>query len=116
MGEIGRAALLFVSTPKLSSAHMHSPLGRRNRAMSLRFVLLISWSLPALLLGWILYHQYGVEAAPVVETNAKMRTKMCREHIDTAKADPNDTVARQALEECVAAGYTSTREIKLARE
>ncbi len=84
--------------------------------MSLRFVLLLSWSLPALLLGWILYHEYAVPPPPVVETNAKMRTKMCREHIDTAKADPSDIVARQALEECAAAGYISTRDVKLALE
>ena len=82
--------------------------------MSLRFVLLISWSFPALLLGWILYHEYAVPPAPIVETNAGMRTKMCREHIDTAKADPKDTVARQALEECATAGYITTREIKFA--
>lgn len=84
--------------------------------MSLRFVLLISWSFPALLLGWIFYHEYAVAPPPVVETNSQMRTKMCREHIDTAKADPSDTVARQAIDECAAAGYISTREIKLAFE
>lgn len=82
--------------------------------MSLRFVLLISWSLPLGLLAAILYHEYATEAAPIVETNSKMRIKMCREHIDSAKQDPADNVARKAIEDCTTAGYLTRKEVELA--
>src|SRR3954463_6979097 len=45
---------MIISTSASSSAHMSIP-SAEGIAMSLRFVLLISWSFPALLLGWILY-------------------------------------------------------------
>jgi hypothetical protein len=83
-------------------------------AMSLRFVLLVSWSLPALLLGWIAFHEYATDAQPVVETNSNMRVRMCREHVDTAKANPADDIARQAVKECGDAGYLSRQEVELA--
>jgi hypothetical protein len=82
--------------------------------MSLRFVLVVSWSMPALLLAWIFYHEYGTQAQPVVETNSNMRIRMCREHMQTAKADPADDVAREAIKECGNAGYLSPKEVELA--
>lgn len=82
--------------------------------MGLRFVLLISWALPLGLLATILYHKYTSETAPVVETNARMRIKMCREHIDTARQDPTDSVTRKAVEDCANAGYLTRKEIELA--
>jgi hypothetical protein len=82
--------------------------------MSLRFVLIVSWAMPGLLLGWIVYHEYGTQPQPVVETNSNMRVRMCREHMQTAKADPADDVARQAIRECGDAGYLSRQEVELA--
>jgi hypothetical protein len=82
--------------------------------MSLRFVLVVSWSLPALLLGWIAFHEYATPRQPVVETNSKMRVRMCREHMEAARADPADDIARQATRECADAGYLSQQEVELA--
>jgi hypothetical protein len=83
-------------------------------AMSLRFVLVVSWSLPALLLAWIFYHEYATQAQPVIETNSNMRIRMCREHIETARADRTDDAARDAVKECGSAGYLSQKEVELA--
>ncbi|MDB5525129.1 MAG: hypothetical protein JWM58_2892 [Rhizobium sp.] len=82
--------------------------------MSLRFIFVVSWALPVLMLAWILYHERTTLNQPVIETNSKMRIRMCREHIDTAKADPADTLAKQAVDDCVTAGYISKDEIKTA--
>jgi len=49
----------------------------------------------------------GTVRGPVAETNSGMRVRMCREHIDTAKAEPNNEAARQAVDDCVMAGYLS---------
>jgi len=81
--------------------------------MGLRFILGVSWSLPLALLGWIFVHEYGLPTAPLVETNTKMRVKMCHEHVATAKADPKDAVARQAIEECVMAGYITRADARI---
>ncbi len=82
--------------------------------MSLRFILVVSWAFPLMLLGWVVYHEIAAPAQPVDETNAKMRIRMCREHIDTAKSNPDDTAAKTAIEECTAAGYLTKSEVELA--
>ena len=82
--------------------------------MSLRFIFVVSWALPVLMLAWIVYHERTTLNQPIMETNSKMRIRMCREHIVTAKADPADDVAKQAVEDCATAGYISKDEIKTA--
>jgi hypothetical protein len=82
--------------------------------MSVKFILIVSWAMPLMLLGWILYGQFAATIPPADETNAKMRIRMCREHMDEARADPNDTIARQATEECVVAGYIRRHEGRTA--
>jgi hypothetical protein len=82
--------------------------------MSLRFVLVVSWFLPGLLLGWIAYHEYGAQAERIAETNSKMRIRMCREHMEAARTDPADDIARQAARECADAGYLTRREVEFA--
>lgn len=78
--------------------------------MSLRFVLVVSWAFPIMLLAWVVYHEVATVAPPVVETNARMRIRMCREHVDTAAANPKDDIAKQAVEECVMAGYITSHD------
>lgn len=82
--------------------------------MSLRFILSVSWAFPLILLGWIIVHEFAASTAPTVETNAKMRVRMCHEHVATAKADPNDATARQAIEDCVVAGYITRKDAGMA--
>jgi hypothetical protein len=81
--------------------------------MGLRFILGVSWSLPLALLAWIFIHEYGLPSAPVLETNTRMRVKMCHERVATAKADPNDAAARQAIEDCVMAGYITREDARI---
>ena len=82
--------------------------------MSLRFIFVVSWMFPLLMLGWILYHERSTENQPIVETNSGMRIRMCREHIDTARANPKDSIAKQAVEDCVVAGYLTRKDVETA--
>ena len=82
--------------------------------MSLRFIFVVSWTLPVMMLVWIVYHERTTSNQPIIETNSKMRIRMCHEHIDTAKADPADRLAKQAVEDCATAGYISKDQIKTA--
>lgn len=82
--------------------------------MSLRFVLIICWMMPLVVLVPILYEEFRPRSEPVVETNSKMRIRMCREHIDAAKANPDDQDTEDAVAECVTAGYISGSELKTA--
>jgi hypothetical protein len=82
--------------------------------MSLRFVLVVSWAFPGMLLAWVIYNEIATVSAPVVETNARMRTRMCREHVAAAKADPKDAITRQAVDECVLAGYITREDVEIA--
>lgn len=80
--------------------------------MGLRTILLICWLMPLVLLLPILYQEYGPHPPEVVETNTNMRVRMCREHIDAAKVNPEDAGTRTAIDECVTAGYVSKDEVR----
>ena len=82
--------------------------------MSLRFIFVVSWAFPLMLLGWVVYHEIASPTPPVDVTNAKMRIRMCREHIDAVKANPHDAAAKNAIVECTAEGYISKSEVELA--
>lgn len=75
--------------------------------MSLRFVLVVSWACPLLLLAWVVYHEVAAPNQPVIETNSRMRVRMCLEHVDAARANPADDAAKQAVDDCILAGYIS---------
>jgi hypothetical protein len=82
--------------------------------MSVKFVLIVSWAMPLMLLGWILFNQFATTIPPVEETNAGMRIRMCREHLSDVRADPADAIARKATEECVLAGYIRRHDARTA--
>ena len=82
--------------------------------MGLRTVFFICWLMPLSLLLPILYRELGPQPQPLAETNTAMRIRMCREHIETAKAEPEDHGTRAALDECVTAGYITADEIRTA--
>ena len=84
--------------------------------MSLRFILIICWLMPMTVLVPILYEEFRPRTEPVVETNSKMRIRMCREHIDAARSNPADQDAEDAVAECVTAGYISGEELKTAMD
>lgn len=116
----GEPPLLFyasdarsISTHCPSSGHMLH-YSKKGFAMSLRFILVVSWAFPLMLLGWVMYSEIAVPTRPLDETNSKMRIRMCREHIDTAKSNPDDKAAKTAIEECTAAGYLTKNEVELA--
>jgi hypothetical protein len=66
-----------------------------------------------MLLVYIVIGEMTTASTPVVETNARMRTRMCREHVDTSVANPRDSIARQAVEECVVAGYLDRSDTRI---
>lgn len=78
--------------------------------MGLRTILIICWMMPLALIVPILYQKHIAPPESVRESNTNMRVRMCREHIQTAKANPGDEVARTAVDECVVAGYITGKE------
>lgn len=78
--------------------------------MGLRYILLIVWIMPLAAIAGLLYHDLVVPAPAPQETNRAMRTRMCREHVDLARTEPKNALARTAVDECVAAGYITSAE------
>lgn len=78
--------------------------------MGLRFILLTAWLIPLAAAGTLLYWHYLAPAASPAETNRAMRTRMCLEHADLAKAEPANDIARGAVDECVGSGYITEAE------
>jgi hypothetical protein len=71
----------------------------------MRFVLFTAWVVPLAAVAGLLYYEFLIPAAPLPETNTAMRTRMCREHVDLAKSEPANEIARTAVRECLDAGY-----------
>ncbi|MGV3552546.1 hypothetical protein [Rhizobium sp.] len=78
--------------------------------MDLRSILLVAWAIPLGAAGALLYHEYMMPSAAGPETNRAMRTRMCLQHADLARAEPENAIARVAVEECVGSGYITHAE------
>jgi hypothetical protein len=81
--------------------------------MSLRFIFAITCLLPIVALGWILFSDFTVVQNAPAQTNAAMRTRMCREHIALARSAPSNAMAKQAVDECVVAGYITRQDVMI---
>lgn len=78
--------------------------------MDLRSILILAWAIPLGAAGALLYHEYMMPTASPPETNRAMRTRMCLEHADLARAEPANAVAKVAVDECVGSGYITQAE------
>ncbi|MBX9455733.1 MAG: hypothetical protein KL863_06710 [Rhizobium sp.] len=78
--------------------------------MGLRHILFMSWLLPLMAIAGLLYNEFAVPAASLPETNRAMRERMCQEHVDLARTEPVNDVARTAVEECLGSGYITHAE------
>jgi hypothetical protein len=78
--------------------------------MSLRLIFATAWLLPLAAAAALLYYEIMVPGTPLVETNRGMRERMCREHVDLARNEPANALARGAIEECTSSGYLTRAE------
>jgi hypothetical protein len=73
--------------------------------MGLRLILILIWLLPLVASAGLLYYEVMMPATSLPETNRAMRTRMCQEHADLARIDPDNNLARAAVDECLVSGY-----------
>ena len=78
--------------------------------MGLRFILAMIWLLPLVASAGLLYYEFMVPAASLPETNRAMRTRMCQQHAELARIEPDNNTARTAVDECVVSGYITQAE------
>jgi len=78
--------------------------------MSLRLIFATAWLLPLAAAAALLYYELLIPGSPLVETNRGMRERMCREHVDLAQTEPSNTLAREAIDECMTSGYLTQAE------
>jgi hypothetical protein len=71
----------------------------------IRVIIATAWLLPLAAVGGLLYYDLMMAAVSLPETNRAMRERMCREHVDLARNEPENDVARTAIGECVTGGY-----------
>jgi len=78
--------------------------------MGLRLILTLIWLLPLVASAGLLYYEFMVPASSLPETNRAMRTRMCQQHADLARNEPENNTARAAVDECVVSGYITQAE------
>lgn len=78
--------------------------------MGLRLIFAVAWLLPLAVTLALIYYEFMVPGSPLKETNRGMRERMCREHVDLVQTEPDNKLARDAVEECVTSGYLTRAE------